>query len=470
MISAEEHRTRTGSWLPLPQRKFRGSLEARRMYMGMCLLTLLTYLVPLTILATDSLVNSELKWNSMLKNNESSRIGMETGTNTNQLPPKIGTVRRISNYQGMKDGIPLNVGELIMSPQKRNQELLMSGVESNPGPRSKSVHCKNERKGSLKECNETLRSVLYLNARNLNNLKMNDLRKIVRNKRPTCIVINETGGLTGLGKDLNFNIPGYNVFPNDRKISKKGGGTVIWVKKSISSTDANMDPEIGKNIGSATMEDLDGERQWRCLRMGGKDVAICIFYGGVQDGETKLRNNDNLRRMTNEEWNTSLYTLLSREIDALKTMGYAILVVGDTNGHLGKQNNPKCIHEMNSNGEMYKNFAEQNDLQILNMAKKSTPRGNNDNDGSIEGRNLCSGRWTYMEGCRKSIIDYAACSQEFMSWKPFMKIHDKGEFPFVSDHTPILVSWKDQAVHEGNGNIGEKEPTSHWTTTNTTKN
>ena len=47
--------------------------------------------------------------------------------------------------------------------------------------------------------------------------------------------------------------------------------------------------------------------------------------------------------------------------------------MGDTNGHLGKQNNPKCIHEMNSIGEMYKYFAEQNDLQILNMAKKSTP-------------------------------------------------------------------------------------------------
>ena len=90
---------------------------------------------------------------------------------------------------------------------------------------------------------------------------MGDLRKIAQTKKPSCIVMIETGGLLGMGKDLNFKIRGYDAFPNDRNIGKKGGGTIIWVKKDISSSEASIDSEQQKNLGAAELEQLQGERQ-----------------------------------------------------------------------------------------------------------------------------------------------------------------------------------------------------------------
>ena len=52
---------------------------------------------------------------------------------------------------------------------------------------------------------------------------MNELKKIVLKKQPSCILVNETGGVLELGKDLDFRIRGYDAFPNDRSIDKKGG-------------------------------------------------------------------------------------------------------------------------------------------------------------------------------------------------------------------------------------------------------
>ena len=56
---------------------------------------------------------------------------------------------------------------------------------------------------------------------------MNELKKIVLKKQPSCILVNETGGVLELGKDLDFRIRGYDAFPNDRSIDKKGGGTIV---------------------------------------------------------------------------------------------------------------------------------------------------------------------------------------------------------------------------------------------------
>ena len=122
---------------------------------------------------------------------------------------------------------------------------------------------------------------------------------------------------------------------------------------------------------------------------------------------------------------------------------WEVLVVGDTNGHLGQQHNPKCSHKMNSNGMLYKNFVEENQMINLNVTKKNSMRCK-DKSVNSEGRNLCSGRWTYMENCKMSIVDYAACTQDFMDWDVSMRIYDKGEISFVSDHSPILIWWKDK--------------------------
>lgn len=240
--------------------------------------------------------------------------------------------------------------------------------------------------------------------------------------------------------------------------------------KKIDSTEAIMDPEIYKNLGAATVDELQGERQWRCLRLGRKNLAVCVFYGGVQNGETKFTKNGNLFKLSNNDWNSALYTLLSREINVFKSQGYEILLLGDTNGHLGKQHNPKCAHDLNSNGELYVNHVEENELVNLNVEKKRSGRTKESRESGIGGRNLCSGRWTYMEGCKRSIVDYAACSQDFLEMNVGMRIYDKGELSFVSDHCPIMVWWNDKSDNLPNNNEEEASPSISWSTTNEKKN
>ena len=353
--------------------------------------------------------------------------------------------------------------------ERNSLKQTMSDIESNPGPNGKTAHVKKAKK-HVSIGTEVRRSVLYLNARTLNKLKMDDLRKIVETKKPSCILINETGGLTGLLKDRNSTIPGYSSFPNDRSIDKQGGGTVIWVQNTIESTEANMDSTIYENLGAATVDELQGERQWRCLRLGRKDIAVCVFYGGVQDGETKFTRDGNSLKLSNKEWNTALYTLLGREIEVFKTQGYEVLVLGDTNGHLGKHLNPKCAHELNSNGELYVNHVEENELVNLNIAKNRNGRSNASREDGLGGRNLCSGRWTYMEGCKRSIVDYAACSQDFVEMNMGMRIYDKGELSFVSDHCPIMVWWHNKTDSLSKNVKEEVSPSVAWSTTNAERN
>ena len=386
----------------------------------------------------------------------------DTGNKTQEWRDEAFTIRNSNNF-------PFTTEDLERKSLKLWLELLMSGIESNPGPRTKIAHVKKAKK-KVGTSIEVKRSVLYVNARNLNTLKMDDLRKIVLKKKPSCILINETGGLTGLAKEKNFTISGYDSFPNDRSIDKKFGGTVIWVQKKIDSTEAIMDPEIYKNLGAATVDELQGERQWRCLRLGRKNLAVCVFYGGVQNGETKFTKNGNLFKVSNNDWNSALYTLLSREIDVFKSQGYEILLLGDTNGHLGKQHNPKCAHDLNSNGELYVNHVEENELVNLNVEKKRSGRTKESRESGVGGRNLCSGRWTYMEGCKRSIVDYAACSQDFLEMNVGMRIYDKGELSFVSDHCPIMVWWNDKSDNLPNNNEEEASPSIFWSTTNEKKN
>ena len=113
------------------------------------------------------------------------------------------------------------------------------------------------------------------------------------------------------------------------------------------------------------------------LKARGKDVAVCVFYGGIQNGNTKLTRNGKSYSVTNDEWNSSLYALRSRESGSMKNLEYEVLVVGDTNGHLWKQFNTKCTHDLNSNGDLYKNYLEENELTNLNVAKKKNNKEQN---------------------------------------------------------------------------------------------
>ena len=48
-------------------------------------------------------------------------------------------------------------------------------------------------------------------------------------------------------------------------------------------------------------------------------------------------------KIRNDDWNSSLYTLISKEMDVLKAMGNAILIIGDTNGHLERKTTRNVI-------------------------------------------------------------------------------------------------------------------------------
>ena len=190
---------------------------------------------------------------------------------------------------------------------------------------------------------------------------------------------------------------------------------------------------------------------------------ICVFYAGVQDGLTELQINNSTKKISNDEWNSSLYTLISRETSFIKSMGYKILIVGDTNGHLGKSHNPKCGHDLNSNGQLYLNYTNENELIILNTAKKDKIEGKN-----TRNRNICSGRWTYMEGTKCSIIDYVACTEDFLQWNVGAAIYDNVTLPFDSDHLPIRVWWENKSSGSSTKNKGTKKD--KWSTTKESNN
>ena len=113
-----------------------------------------------------------------------------------------------------------------------------------------------------------------------------------------------------------------------------------------------------------------------------------------------LRGNS-VMHIPNDDWNSSLYGLLSREEVALKLSGYSTIIVGDINGHLGKEINPKCNKTLNSNGENFLNFVANNNLVNLNVDLRNAKN-------STKGRCRCRGLWTWMQGTKRSIIDYTA--------------------------------------------------------------
>ena len=53
MISAYEHRARTGPWLPPPQKKYNRRHDKRNNFMNWCMVIMLMHIVPLWLQAAD---------------------------------------------------------------------------------------------------------------------------------------------------------------------------------------------------------------------------------------------------------------------------------------------------------------------------------------------------------------------------------------------------------------------------------
>ena len=93
-------------------------------------------------------------------------------------------------------------------------------------------------------------------------------------------------------------------------------------------------------------------------------MAICNVYGAATI--TKKESN-------HIEWNSRLFTTIEGELKQLRSQGFAIIISGDLNGHLGPQPMPlgRARQPRNDTGTMILNLEHRGKLKIANRFEKN---------------------------------------------------------------------------------------------------
>ena len=72
------------------------------------------------------------------------------------------------------------------------------------------------------------------------------------------------------------------------------------------------------------------------------------------------------------EWNTEIYDELKKDVNTLRDMNFAIMILGDLNGWVGKLPGMEANHEKkNKNGTLITDFVNNEELYMLNQINRS---------------------------------------------------------------------------------------------------
>ena len=221
---------------------------------------------------------------------------------------------------------------------------------------------------------------------------------------------------------IDVSIDGYNVLESRRSdlaCDRNGGGILVYTRIAEGLVFKEHNPEIVNPAHSF----VNNERKWVKIDSINSKTALCGVYMGFQSSTDK-----------HGLWNDSIYEVLCSEISDLKKDGYRILMLGDFNGHVGREgvhgvngNNP----DVNLNGRRFFRFLDQNDCVHVN--------------GDT---NVTTGLWTRQRAGVSSVIDFGVISAEHLDTVKSMFIDDKCDYPSGSDHNWIFIDLVDKFVRK----------------------
>ena len=128
-----------------------------------------------------------------------------------------------------------------------------------------------------------------------------------------------------------------------------------------------------------------------------------------------------------KDWNDQMYGHLTAEVQSLTRDGYKIMIIGDMKGHIGNAHDgiPDNHKGINSNGERILNFAELNELHIINR-----------------NRDLCTGTFTRIVPSSSTVLDYVLASDSLVPDILDMVIDEGKKLLYGSNHVAIRVDLK----------------------------
>ena len=181
------------------------------------------------------------------------------------------------------------------------------------------------------------------------------------------------------------------------KCKKRGGGVGVIVRKGLNASVEEV------KVGDCEMsEDLFAVRLSFKSRRKSESILIVVCYMTVQ-GRDAREENERKYELLNE---------LMRKYNKEQ-----VIVMGDMNGHIGILGEP-----MNENGERLLNFAERNDLEILNVT-------------------IAEGRVTWSRRQSESAIDYIMVNERARKHVLKMCVDEERKINIPSDHNMLWIKY-----------------------------
>ena len=256
-------------------------------------------------------------------------------------------------------------------------------------------------------------NIQSLNVDGLNAEKLAVLEDYCIEERPDILALQETK-FTVEALPPHLEIEGYHHYVTERsEKDKKGGGLIMYYKSEIP---IRTWKRPGKNLSSPTAN----ETQWIMLETKTSKMAIANVYLACQSSKNK----------NFMDWNMEIYNDLKADVEVLRDLNFAILLVGDFNGWTGIQkgmegNNPG----VNENGRLLLDFINEEEMYMLNRLNTKNQvftRVHYSNSGKL---------------LSQSCLDYALIAKESRIGKwTFDLVEANEQLGINTDHKMIKVT------------------------------
>ena len=202
-------------------------------------------------------------------------------------------------------------------------------------------------------------------------------------------------------------IPGYKLYHTQRSVDmKKGGGLAIYIKENIQSYQYQF-PTLHPDDDSPY---IATEITWIILPSKQGPLALGLVY--LPSGR------DNLN------WRTKLHDTLLLQITHFTLQGMKTMLIGDFNGHLNQSTSDDLVG-LDQNGRLLADIHNSGRMEIMN------------------GKDICSGKYTWMRGNSKSVVDYVLMDPTLSPLCSNITIDEhQNRWSIGSDHCVIQTTLK----------------------------
>ena len=256
-------------------------------------------------------------------------------------------------------------------------------------------------------------TVQSLNIDGVSEEKMFILEDYVITNSPDFLLIQESK-VTSDSLPTNLDMAGYTYSVKERPSTDKPGGGLISYWKS------DIPARTWENPSKDKDSKVRNESQWMLIEAKTTRIAICNVYMACESGKNK----------SFLDWNREIYNELKKDVNTLRDMNFAILILGDLNGWVGQLPGMEGNHaKKNQNGTLIMDFVNNEELYILNQINRT-------DDVFTRTHYAKNGRLI-----SQSCLDYAIISKEAKVGDWSFSIYDINESDGLqTDHKIISVT------------------------------